>query len=112
MTDEVSIRAPRAGRDERHVPAVLSRPRVSIRAPRAGRDNYSWDHLAVLLDVSIRAPRAGRDTAMARLRYQSGLFLSARPGRGATTCHRRSASGSRRFYPRAPGGARLHCRQP
>ena len=56
---------------------------VSIRTPRAGRDEgFNTAHDDEY--VSIRTPRAGRDVRSKRMRRPFIWFLSARPGRGAT----------------------------
>ncbi len=57
---------------------------VSIRTPRAGRDDAT-DDSAANMRVSIRTPRAGRDSDDPRDLYDNAQFLSARPGRGATS---------------------------
>ena len=57
---------------------------VSIRTPRAGRDVYSAAEKAIIRGVSIRTPRAGRDPTRVLKVTLPQLFLSARPGRGAT----------------------------
>ena len=82
LVHEVSIHAPRAGRDRPGATAHRLRD-VSIHAPRAGRDvaDVGLPPRAIL--VSIHAPRAGRDS-------------------GAGT---RSSTGAC-FNPRAPCGAR------
>ena len=78
----VSIHAPRAGRDHRHQGAC-NRSAVSIHAPRAGRDlsrqRTDWQR-----SVSIHAPRAGRDRSVRCARRRMAVFQSTRPVRGAT----------------------------
>ena len=79
----VSIRTPRAGRDSPS-PLVERSASVSIRTPRAGRDLKGTVYKQVLIAVSIRTPRAGRDRVTGQDSTLFILFLSARPGRGAT----------------------------
>ena len=57
---------------------------VSIRTPRAGRDIPALESQREVW-VSIRTPRAGRDKCKPDIMSLRKLFLSARPGRGATT---------------------------
>ncbi len=124
----VSIRAARAGRDlEPSVAAIASRD-VSIRAPRAGRDRRisSWCTwpacfyprapggarqgvgLAGTRGAQFLSARPGRGaTSSKRICIAPWWrFLSARPGRGATSSMRARWSSGSSFYPRAPGGAR------
>ena len=123
---DVSIHAPRAGRDSLTGPSSTTETRfnpraprgarqpegtasttettVSIHAPRAGRDMMNkWLSTGYL--VSIHAPRAGRDP-MPRPGCSVSLVSihAPRAGRDAaeTTCLSASAS----FNPRAPRGAR------
>ena len=56
---------------------------ISIRAPRAGRDNFQT-HFRRSLPISIRAPRAGRDSLPSDTLTEKQRFQSARPVRGAT----------------------------
>ena len=58
------------------------RRNVSIHAPRAGRDIPLY-LLNPLASVSIHAPRAGRDHVGTRW-VRDGVFQSTRPARGAT----------------------------
>ena len=79
----VSIHAPRAGRDARGRGHEARRHPVSIHAPRAGRDlrgaqGRQGQH------VSIHAPRAGRDRGVRAKRRAGTKFQSTRPVRGAT----------------------------
>ena len=102
---DVSIHAPRAGRDSRHIPHQRGWQRFNPRAPRGARPT----HIAQTANpnpVSIHAPRAGRDLHRKRtLQADSGFnpraprgarhrdfesieaelqFQSTRPARGAT----------------------------
>ena len=56
---------------------------VSIHAPRAGRDNTD-DHRLTAIAVSIHAPRAGRDVEIRAAKRYADEFQSTRPARGAT----------------------------
>src|SRR5208282_3390561 len=100
----VSIHAPRAGRDftffalARHVVAV------SIHAPRAGRDNMTHSTFP-FGHVSIHAPRAGRDCLQGFPR--TGYFVSIHAPRAGRDMYSLPGSMQRRcFNPRAPRGAR------
>ncbi len=62
-------------------PAIM----VSIRTPRAGRDMPISLAFNGFIIVSIRTPRAGRDEQHEQSRIKRLWFLSARPGRGATS---------------------------
>ena len=78
----VSIHAPRAGRDIRtghRLPGVY----VSIHAPRAGRDVGGVRRVRHF-QVSIHAPRAGRDPGGSKSGKRPKKFQSTRPARGAT----------------------------
>ena len=103
---EISIHAPRAGRDGEQHEELRLRDAISIHAPRAGRDHDRPDglprkgdfnprapcgarpgHNFNLLDVvwiSIHAPRAGRDRDPASGTSALPTFQSTRPVRGAT----------------------------
>ena len=125
---QVSIHAPRAGRDGTvHDVSHEDQP-VSIHAPRAGRDVGEAQRLCGV-PVSIHAPRAGRDRGVRAKRRAGTKFQSTRPVRGATggvagffaglwfqsTRPVRGATRRPRwrrwqptsFNPRAPCGARL-----
>ena len=78
---------------------------VSIHAPRAGRDN-ARSELSKPRAVSIHAPRAGRDTALPPANRIFRRFQSTRPVRGATWLSFSSCFGQSGFNPRAPCGAR------
>ena len=125
---DVSIHAPRAGRD-RTAPSAQSRNRCfNPRAPRGARlcspsrrrrlqcfnpraprgARHAWnDKRADNGKVSIHAPRAGRDKTP-RLNRRCGVqFQSTRPARGATDQSARLPGRRPGFNPRAPRGARL-----
>ena len=76
-------RAPRGARPEQLV-EVLPIPEVSIHAPRVGRDDMFIFYLRQPTGVSIHAPRVGRD---ARQGAPTGVwsFQFTRPAWGATT---------------------------
>ena len=63
--------------------------KVSIRTPRAGRDVGDMSAAVQNSIVSIRTPRAGRDIIKNGIGTTNFLFLSARPGQGATYPQRR-----------------------
>ena len=82
FTVQISIHAPRAGRD--HGGADQVRPgAISIHAPRAGRDSSSGSSSASRSNFNPRAPCGARplDAAEEKLRM---TFQSTRPVRGAT----------------------------
>ena len=103
---EVSIHAPRAGRDRPRTSRSTSKICFNPRAPRGARpslknavpESESFQstrpargatHLcigdALLGRVSIHAPRAGRDSRLCCGPKASDRFQSTRPARGATT---------------------------
>ena len=59
-TSQISIHAPRAGRDNR-LTKKIDALNISIHAPRAGRDDLAGRERPVAVHISIHAPRAGRD---------------------------------------------------
>ena len=107
------------------------RHQISIHAPRAGRDADQLQKLQNKLDISIHAPRAGRDRRSSRPRPSSLYFnprapCGARRGRRADAFRalhisihapragrdvRTSRTGMclGHFNPRAPCGARRAC---
>ena len=105
MSSDVSIHAPREGRD----PTIFDRRgrrRVSIHAPREGRDGATQAHTDAQIrfqstrpvkgatcrplhaarraQVSIHAPREGRDSSNAVTDPPASTFQSTRPVKGAT----------------------------
>ena len=82
---EVSIHAPRVGRD---IIFVLSGHFfvVSIHAPRVGRDQIGRGDARRFLTVSIHAPRVGRDPHDRCSAFRFSMFQSTRPAWGATWC--------------------------
>ena len=79
----ISIHAPRAGRDRR-LRLYRADPEISIHAPRAGRDMRDDSAYSIRRHISIHAPRAGRDVIILRIRIEQSAFQSTRPVRGAT----------------------------
>ena len=67
----------------RSISCIAQYGNVSIHAPRAGRDLIRL-HKFAELDVSIHAPRAGRDASNPWYVYSLKWFQSTRPVRGAT----------------------------
>ena len=129
---EVSIHAPRAGRDARRRRGAEGVRRVSIHAPRAGRDSTpratrSWTSCEfqstrpvrgatvrvqpseVGREVSIHAPRAGRDLHALISHTFSSQFQSTRPVRGATF-HGVHVRHARKVSIHAPRAGRDGCR--
>ena len=109
---QVSIHAPRAGRDGLASVLLGQVVRVSIHAPRAGRDRA--ERLPGLRQaVSIHAPRAGRDdtTMTAAFAKYAGFNPRAPCGARPRRSGRRFSRG-RGFNPRAPCGARRTGRAP
>ena len=79
---------------------------ISIHAPRVGRDDEDdWPRMQAW-PISIHAPRVGRDSGRLSLSLPLYLFQSTRPVWGATRTAGRSPA-PRYFNPRAPCGARL-----
>ena len=101
---DISIHAPREGRDEERL-AVVALLGISIHAPREGRDKELLLHPRQR-PISIHAPREGRDGADWVDKDDSLLFQSTRPARGATGRRCRRLPSGRYFNPRAPRGAR------
>ena len=126
--NDISIHAPRAGRDA-HLSHRLS---GIVREFQSTRPVRGATYGARLQDghagISIHAPRAGRDVTLDNLNSYPTIFQSTRPVRGATVCrtalldlHRISIHAPRAgrdslppahgrprrdFNPRAPCGAR------
>ena len=79
----ISIHAPRVGRDdEDDWPRMQAWP-ISIHAPRVGRDSGRLS-LSPSLLISIHAPRVGRDCLSCQRSDDWGQFQSTRPVWGAT----------------------------
>ena len=82
------------------------RHQISIHAPRAGRDADQLQKLQNKLDISIHAPRAGRDRRSSRPR-PSSLYFNPRAPCGARQILNAISKNLFDFNPRAPCGARL-----
>ena len=128
QADEVSIHAPRTGRDDvrRYHPGECARfqsPRpvrgatggrallpvshmVSIHAPRTGRDGRHSSCLPVSHRFQSTRPVRGATAPGALLPGARRRFQSTRPVRGATMTSNRWPYQRRSFNPRAPYGAR------
>ncbi len=109
---DVSIHAPRAGRDP-CVPAPAS-PVIVFQStrPARGATTLCAPGIAVQRDVSIHAPRAGRDdiAALRRGARLLRMFQSTRPARGATTRHGMRSTARSEFQSTRPArGATLAC---
>ena len=79
---------------------------ISIHAPRVGRDDEDdWPRMQAW-PISIHAPRVGRDSGRLSLSLPLYLFQSTRPVWGATPCAQCSKHRTHHFNPRAPCGAR------
>ena len=57
---------------------------ISIHAPRTGRDLSDAERVDATLDISIHAPHTGRDIPAGSARTMRPGFQSTRPIRGAT----------------------------
>ena len=102
----ISIHAPRVGRDdEDDWPRMQAWP-ISIHAPRVGRD--SGRRLAALRTTTFQSTRPvwGATTRTTGRACRHGQFQSTRPVWGATRAGSLSLSLSTYFNPRAPCGAR------
>ena len=131
-TDIISIRAPRAGRDQNALRSIVTQNGISIRAPRAGRDEVPReDREPTLAYFNPRAPCGARH--LGKFAFCTGghfnprapcgarrcsplgrqwpcAFQSARPVRGATRRRRATRATPCNFNPRAPCGARRRWR--
>ena len=125
---DISIHAPRAGRDPRLDVVVPDPADISIHAPRAGRDQPKQSvlfHSAVFQStrpvrgatisayprptqtpISIHAPRAGRDGNRLSPAVANCISIHA-PRAGRDRDRQVGSKGFRDFNPRAPCGARL-----
>ncbi len=102
---DVSIHAPRAGRDRKWGVATRNQRPVSIHAPRAGRDG---DLILTQKEgdgFNPRAPRGARPLTLCGW-WLRLMFQSTRPARGATRRRACPAPKGTGFNPRAPRGAR------
>ena len=80
---EISILAPRAGRDLKRFKNVLILLLISILAPRAGRDGETELIQNMTYQISILAPRAGRDTPSTATMRRTPLNFNPRAPCGA-----------------------------
>ena len=124
---EVSIHAPRAGRDCSRTKSIATHDGFNPRAPCGARPRgFLNDARRVSFQstrpvrgatertrgmrftqaVSIHAPRAGRDRASSSARSIQSKFQSTRPVRGATQILYYIQKSLHSFNPRAPCGAR------
>ena len=101
----ISIHAPRVGRDL-GVWLVVRHSAISIHAPRVGRDYSALPSSLNRLDFNPRAPCGARHSSRS-LRSSKRLFQSTRPVWGATHRDGKTERHARDFNPRAPCGARL-----
>ena len=101
---QISIRAPRAGRDQVRPESLQCGDRISIRAPRAGRDLSQNTYRRYWIHFNPRAPCGAR-----RMLIKVGLYIvqfqSARPVRGAT-CLKHIPATSAGISIRAPRAGR------
>ena len=105
MIREISIHAPRTGRDIILISLFLSLAKFQstrpVRGATAGNPFSVW----IFGDFNPRAPYGARPDLLAR-RFPQDKFQSTRPVRGATANSACPAIPSRDFNPRAPYGAR------
>ena len=128
---DVSIHAPRAGRDSQGGRKPAAPTRFNPRAPCGARhSNRMYPSKSASFQstrpvrgatlppsrnsrrstVSIHAPRAGRDSSLSISRSIASAFQSTRPVRGATRHACAASNCACCFNPRAPCGARqLNC---
>ena len=108
--NDVSIHAPRAGRDGSCGSRRRGDPRFQSTRPVRGA---TIQHLPLhhIVGVSIHAPRAGRDFQVWFGTLELEPFQSTRPVRGATAGGERLGGYYPGFNPRAPCGARRAERQ-
>ena len=75
---------------------------ISIHAPRTGRDLSDAERVDATLDISIHAPHTGRDIVAERVYFGESKFQSTRPIRGATQPRTIAASSSAEFQSTRP----------
>ena len=75
---------------------------VSIHAPREGRDAKTLDDDGKAANVSIHAPREGRDSSNEVVLAEALEFQSTRPVKGATAGTLVTVTRQGGFNPRAP----------
>ena len=85
---QISIHAPRAGRDCSDVARCSCQrdfnPRAPCGARPQGEQGIQGPAYSIRRHISIHAPRAGRDVIILRIRIEQSAFQSTRPVRGAT----------------------------
>ena len=86
LVGQISIHAPRAGRDRRTTPSIIDPESFQSTRPVRGATFLQAAH-NVFHIISIHAPRAGRDPDPAGSRHSLRIFQSTRPVRGATRRH-------------------------
>ncbi len=99
----VSIHAPRAGRDELSVIKSMS-PAVSIHAPRAGRDGIHHRNKSIKKGFNPRAPCGARPSRSILSGWP--VCFNPRAPCGARRFFLSKHLGGSSFNPRAPCGAR------
>ena len=126
---DISIHAPRVGRDGSVEPVVRRKVRfqstrpvwgatvpgnavqlcslISIHAPRVGRDVVSWSTASIAV-ISIHAPRVGRDRGGLLRRSPRRPISIHAPRVGRDNSKFPVGAKPKHFNPRAPCGARLH----
>ena len=82
LREDISIRAPRAGRGYQAGSILDSFLQISIHAPRAGRGLVGLLTLEKA-KISLHAPRAGRGRPYTTGKLMPMAFQSTRPVRGA-----------------------------
>ena len=131
---DISIHAPRAGRDTTTAPPklgtpafqstrpvrgatrplddLLDRDAISIHAPRAGRD-WPCSQALTVVSISIHAPRAGRDRCGANAAVCVGISIHApRAGRDGTSSKTRGRGNISIHAPRAGRDLRMAVSRP
>ena len=108
----ISIHAPRMGRDSGGDQGAAGRTYISIHAPRMGRDLEIYIYTLSVDCISIHAPRMGRDYMPSACGGKCGDFNPRAPYGARPRSIWRSCPHPCNFNPRAPYGARLsglHC---
>ena len=104
-TRDISIHAPRVGRDVVIGGNVVNSFQFQSTRPVWGATAYMRKYRAANY-ISIHAPRVGRDKRQPRKAHQPREFQSTRPVWGATFVQIIGNSSGQNFNPRAPCGAR------
>ena len=102
---EISIHAPRTGRDLSDAERVDATLDISIHAPHTGRDSTAHNCRQLLGGISIHAPHTGRDRPRQADQQRECISIHA-PHTGRDTAADSSARAFFNFNPRAPYGAR------